>query len=243
MRLRRVASTALVLALATALTGCGDDESTDAPQRQVSLTEAQLKTALIAAADLGGRFETFKPSEMDASGEDVGCLNALEQFDKGLPGSTGSVTVDLRSKNKQEGPGINQQVDSFADVAAATKVLNDIRSSLADCHAVDEESEGVKTTATVTSDDTKSGTDVDDQLNLKIAAKYSAGDDFDFELWSQYKLVRVGNLMTVVSFLSPKDRSSDDIEKVVDLALERLIAVMDGKAPAPKSITVETYTS
>lgn len=155
----------VLLAMVLALAGCGGDGGggggtaapsassatptpTPTPTPSATVTDAQLKTALLATTDMpsGWSVSPDDDDEEDDSGDDE-CpeLSALEDEFERVPDAEVSFSKD------QLGPFFNESIGAFASVEEVTRALTQYDAALAKCKTftmTDEES-GEKIQATV----------------------------------------------------------------------------------------------
>lgn len=239
MRISRIASAALVVALSTALTGCGSDSDGKAEKAKEPLTKDLIASALLSVEDVG---KDFKVKEEDDDDTDLGCLSDMDSIKDGFPGSKESVDVSIEATPDPNVPEVGNQINTFEDEAAATKALDDFAASLADCETVDETSDGVRFQLQVENDDSTSTSDVDDQFNLDMKGMVT-GDGLEIPISQRAKFMRIGNVITAVYFASFETSTSSDTEDLAELVVAKILPLIDGgEVGKPDSLDLTPYT-
>lgn len=238
MRIRRTTSAASVLVLSLALAGCGgsDEEKSDAKP----LTQEQITSALISADDIGEDFRVMEEDEDDDT--DLGCLNAVDEIDDGFPGAEHTAEVSIEATSEGNIPEVGNQINAFADEAAATKALDDFAASFEGCDSVKETSDGITFDLEVDVADTPLNDDVDQQFDVDMTGTLASGE-IQFPLSQRVRFMRVGSVITATYFSSLETSTSSEAKDLAELALAKILPLIEGgEVGTPEPLDLEPYT-
>jgi hypothetical protein len=231
---RLVASAAAALLLGAALTGCGSDskdkDSADSPKASV-LGEAEATTALLTEGNLNGKF-TASADESDDD-DAPGCMQGVTEVLGDDDDAENTAERDFTSADTSVGIFVSSKVLSYKSEDEAEKAIGDVQKALEACTAVTEtDSEGFSYDLKVDSDDEKSADSADDQVNALASGPVTAKDATGQSNVSLYlSLVRVGNNITAVTASTFDSELPGPITDLVEVVVDRLAAVVDGKTP------------
>lgn len=247
--LRVLGVTAASAALAVALIGCGSEDDADTsasgteaasptpaePESDTTvLSQDEVELALLTAADIGTGFtetETDDAAEADDSESgDFGCLSELEDLDALTdPETEAEVAFDDGS-----GVSVASSVASFADPEALSQELASIRDSLEGCTSVDTEQDGVQISLTVSVDEERADSTVDEQLNI-IASGTGLSEGLEIPVALGFSFARLENNLTLVGVL--EFGGSGRLFAYTETAVAKLDAVMQGEpVPTPEAV-------
>ncbi|MET3961081.1 hypothetical protein ABIE44_001015 [Marmoricola sp. OAE513] len=233
---RLSASAAAALVLGAVLTGCGSDSKSDdksdkadkAP-KVTALSTADAEKALLTLGNLGDNGFTLDEDADHTSGA-PGCLDGFDAITDASDAPT-HVVRDFTAGSETGFPLISSSVDSYDSVEDAKEALEDFRDAMADCTTVDDtDSDGVATKLAVTTSDDKTDDSTDDQVNLTAVGTIAATDgSYPLGLWAA--AVRIDNHVHVITVGDLDDAAPGDIEELVQVVNDRLIAVAKGDEP------------
>lgn len=167
----------------------------------------------------------------------------MDSIDDGFPGAVASKDVSIESKPDPNVPEVGNQINAFADEAAATKALEDFAESLKDCDEVNEtDGDGVQYSFTVESDDDTSTSDVDQQFNLDFKGTI-VSQGLQIPVSQRAKFMRIGNVITATYFSSFETSTSSEAEDLAELAVAKILPVINGGEPGtPDPLDLEPFT-
>jgi hypothetical protein len=238
-----ITTTALALSLGAALTGCGSSgggggHGSTAPK---VLTAAQAASSVIALEDLGTGFKV-DTSKDDDSKTNFGCLDGLDSLDKTKVKAPRSKEIDYAAASDIGVPAVFSKVGSFADAATAGSLLDKFENAIKGCTSVDAtDSDGFHVKLTVKTDEATSGAGATRQVNM-TASGTGTTQGLTFPFGIRMSAIQVGNDITLVGFVSFGTDVTPEADKVCAIALERLVAVVDGKTPSPAPANLHVIT-
>jgi len=239
MRIRRLASAALLVTFAT-LTACGGDSEDKSGAKSSVLTAEQVEAAVITLADLGPGFEANSDDD-DDDGDDsgFGCLN----FDS---------VQKIKSDQKAEGdyqstsdvgtPLVFSKIGSFGDENDAAQVLTNLRDAVDGCEAVDDTKDGgLSVNLKVSVDNETAGAEATEQVNM-IATGTGSIQGITFPLGIRMTLIRIGHHITGIAYVGMGADVAADGEALTDLALARLVAAIEDQDLDPAPLNLRPVT-
>ncbi|MFL6108438.1 MAG: hypothetical protein ACJ72L_15870 [Marmoricola sp.] len=233
LRTSCVATATVALLLGTVLSGCGsassDNDSRGGPKVKV-LTEAEATSALMTEANLGDHF-TGTPATPDSSAA-PGCLQGVSDIvgDKDLAKNTAE--RDFTANDTATNIYLGHKVLSYSSVAAAKKAVADVRAVLVGCDKVtDTDSDGFTYDTTVTSDDAKTESTVDDQVNAVVDGTVTPNGASSSKITLYLTLVRVGNDIAALTGSVLDAQLPGPVSDVITVITDRLVAVAAGEKP------------
>lgn len=235
---RRAVPLSAALLLASAfLAACGDDGSSaatgDDPTTEavVLLEESQAEEARLAIENLpdGWAVQPASDDEEDGEDDELGCLSALDSIEDEVD-SEYDVEVDFAMTNDFNLPGVNSTVSAFDTEESATKAMGLLRAGLEDCDRVDvtDPDDGTRIVLDVALVDALAD-GADEQITLTATGTINVGMELEFGMWMS--MVRIGNHTTMVGISDIGTVAGDALDAYTDLAVERLVAVLDGEEP------------
>ncbi|MFL6060687.1 MAG: hypothetical protein ACJ72E_05615 [Marmoricola sp.] len=237
MRTRILSTTALTLALGAALTGCG---SSGGSTTKV-MTAGQVATSVIALEDLGTGFKVDSSPD-DNSKTNFGCLEGLDSLDKNKIKAPRSKETDYAADSEIGVPAVFSKVGSFATADTAASILTKFKAAVDGCTSVDAtDTDGFHVKLTVTTDETTSGPGATRQVNM-TASGTGTTQGLTFPFGIRMSAIQVGNDITLVGFVSFGNDIKPEADKICSIALERLVAVLDGKKPSPAPANLHVVT-
>lgn len=258
MRISRAASAALIVVLATALTGCGGDDknvasssdpSSKATESDVkTLSKQEVKDAVISLDDLGDDFKLDKSDDDDDDSDtDLGCLNDIDKVlddkadDSGADFDKAAAKAEAEYKADSDGemPFVMSSVYSLKSTDEIEEGFKIFEDAFKECDSVDTtDKDGTRIKLSIDFD--KAETDgATSQVNMTAAGNFAIkgpqGQSAELPFYLRMSLIQVDNNIAMIGYgsLVDDDEGDEDSESLNEVGIDRLQAVIDGK-PAPE---------
>jgi hypothetical protein len=242
MRLR--AGALLTVALVGALLGgCAQDGDENGNQRTPGppLTAKQMKSVLLVKGNLGNRFAIDRtPSDSgDSHDPNLGCLNPLRKLERKMPEALREREIDFVAKTRVGSPGVNSFVATYRSVTLAERSLDLFDRTVEDCHRVSTRNGGARVRLSVGTTTLTLAKGAEQQVNLSASGSFN-GPAGGIPFTLEWTVVRLGRHVVGVVMIDYAKSLQGARRDLTDAAMERLIAVIDGKKPPePKPVLAD----
>lgn len=242
MRLRAALLT--VALVGAVLGGCAQDGDEKESQRLPGppLTAKQMKSVLLVRENLGNRF-AIKQNANDSSDSDdpnLGCLNKLRKLERKMPEALREREIDFVAKTRVGTPGVNSFVATYRSVTLAERSLDLFARSIEDCHHVSTTDGGAHVRLSVSTTTLTLAKEAEQQVNLSASGSFS-GPAGGIPFVLEWTVVRLGRHVVGVLMIDYAKSLQGARRDLTDAAMERLVAVVDGKKPPEPKPVLANY--
>lgn len=223
LRRAGLSSSALVLTLALAACGGGDEGSpssdggSEAPE---VLTQEEADGALLTLEDVGSDFTDLGPA--DDPDRDLGCLTGLTDLSEVAADTEAEANFELDSGSSLR--TVLSAVNSYADTETIVSAMEAFRASLDGCESVDvtDPESGTNLVLAVTVDEDPGIGEADDQVGFTGTGSVAApGNSYSYDV--SFVVSRVDNALSVVGLVDLAAPGEDVLDSLTETAVGRLV--------------------
>lgn len=219
--------------------GCGGSEGSGSSNDTEPLTQEQATAALLTLDNLGKGYRKASGDDSAADMEDMGCLSQLDKLDKAEAAT--KAEADFEHTGGLGTPAVTTQVSSFEQTGDLIGTMDEFRDTLADCTQVEFSEDGATMTLDLTTDEEKSTSDVDDQINVHGTGTVSA-EGLELPMGMSFALARVDNHLTLVGVVDLGDAGARLLDTYTEIAVDRLVAIAADEEPPSVTADVDAGT-
>jgi hypothetical protein len=230
------------LLLSSLLGACSQAHDEKETEREVGppLTTGQIRSALLTSQDLGKQFVSVPPDSDDSDPHDLGCLGKVDRAVENGPQPLREVTAAFEPSTQLKSPSIETTVATFKSARAAASSLDLMLREQRKCTRADVRDDGTRFRFQVRVDDLAVAHEADQQVTTSAAVDVS-GRGLRFPMTVEITLVRIGRNAVAVAMFDMQDSLQGARRALTDAAMDRLVAVMEGRKPPRPERLLSAY--
>lgn len=213
---------------------------------QEEVTADGLRDALLVSDDLSDEFKVSDDSD-DGEEDETPQWGCLLDFEEDLDRAGGSddsgdddISVSLEADSEVGMPGVIENIVLSDDEDEAKAAMAAIAEMMGRCHSVDSDDGDTHWQFTVDSDGVAWADGVDQQVNM-VATGTASFSSIEIPMSMSFSLMRVDNITTMVLFMDMADDIEQARRDVIDVAMGRIHAAIEGEDQPDAANSLEDY--